>query len=223
MDWERAILVNREALVRILAGFVALLAAFEGELRLPLGVYRAVALGLFKSETAVRRLIVIAARGLTVALQPRCPMPAGFVIRSDGQILRPMAFPLFDTRVSYSWDEEPSPISGPRIRTVDAPSPQAQFLALFKRPASGFSSEAATTALRRRLAATLSALGNIPREAIRMARWKARRLAMANPKFTSPLRPGPPPGRDKHSKADIDLILRECHALAFDALRIDSS
>ena len=223
MDWERAILVNREALVRILAGFVALLAAFHGELRLPLGVYRAVALGLFKSETAVRRLIVIAARGLTVALKPRCPMPPGLVIRSQGQTARPMAFPLFDARVAYSWVEEPSRITGPRIRMVDAPSPQAQFLALFKRPASGLSCEAATTALRRRLGATLSALDNIPREALRMARWKARRLAMANPKFTSPLRPGPPPGRDKHSKADIDLILRECHALAFDALRIDSS
>ena len=223
MDWERAILVNREALLRILAGFVALLAAFHGELRLPLGVYRAVALGLFKSETAVRRLIVIAARGLTVALQPRCPMPAGLVIQPKGETSRPMAFPLFDPRVAYNWVEEPPRITGPRIRTVDVPDPRSQFLALFKRPASGFSSEAATTALRRRLAATLSALGNIPREAIRMARWKARRLAMANPKFTSPLRPGPPPGRDKHSKADIDLILRECHALAFDALRIDSS
>ena len=223
MDWERAILVNREALLRILAGFVALLAAFHGELRLPLGVYRTVALGLFKSETAVRRLIVIAARGLTVALQPRCPMPPGLVIQGRGETSRPMAFPLFDTRVSYSWDETPPAVTGPRIRMVDAPSPHAQFLALFNRPAIGLSSEAATTALRRRLAATLAALGNIPREAIRMARWKARRLAMANPKFTSPLRPGPPPGRDKHSKADIDLILRECHALAFDALRIDSS
>ncbi len=223
MDWERAILVNREALVRILAGFVALLAAFHGELRLPLGVYRTVALGLFKSETAVRRLIVIAARGLTIALQQHRPMPAGLVIEGRGQTSRPMAFPLFDTRVSYSWDEEPLPVTGPRIRIIDMPDPRAQFLALFKRPASGLSSEAATTALRRRLAATLSALGNIPGEALRMARWKARRLAMANPKFVSPLRPGPPPGRDKHSKADIDLILRECHALAFDALRIDTS
>ena len=220
MDWDRAVAVNREALLRIVAGFVALLAAFHGELRLPLGVYRVVALGLFKSETAVRRLIVIAARGLTVALKPSRPMPAGLVIHSEGQTSRPMAFPLFDPRVTYSWVEEPSRITGPRIRTVDAPDPRSQFLALFKRSAGGFSSEAATTALRRRLAATLAALGNIPKEALRMARWKARRLAMAQPKFTSPLRPGPPPGRDKHSKAEIDLILRECHALAF---RVDTS
>ena len=215
MDWDRAILVNGQALSRIVAGFVALLAAFEGELRLPLGIYRTVALGLFKSETAVRRLIVIAARGVTVALKPSRPMPAGLVIQGHGQTSRPMAFPLFDTRVSYSWDEAPPAVTGPRIRMVDMPSPRGQFLALFKRPAGGFCSESATTHLRRRLAATLSALGNIPHEARRMARWKARRLAMAQPKFVSPIRPGPPPGRDKYSKNEIDLILRECHALAF--------
>ena len=223
MDWDRAVAVNREALLRIVQGFVALLAAFHGELRLPLGIYRAVALGLFKSESAVRRLIVIAARGLTVALKPSRPMPKGLAIQPKGQTSRPMAFPLFDARVAYSWVEEPPRITGPRIRTVDVPDPRSQFLALFKRPASGLISEAATTLLRRRLAATLAALGNIPKEAIRMAKWKARRLAMANPKYISPIRPGPPPGRDKYSKADIDLILRECHALAFDALRIDSS
>ncbi len=223
MDWEQAVAVNREALARIVAGFVALLAAFEGELRLPLGVYRVVSLGLFKSETAVRRLIVIAARGLTVSLQPRRPMPAGLVIRSEGETTRPMAFQLFDQRVSYAWVEQAPPITGPRIRVVDEPSPHAQFLALFKRPRSGLSSATATLNLRRRLDATVRALANIPREAQRMARWKARRMALANPKFVSPIRPGPPPGRDKHSKAEIDMILRECHALAFQALRADTS
>jgi hypothetical protein len=223
VDWDRAVAVNREALQHIVAGFVALLAAFEDQLRLPLGVYRTVALGLFKSETAVRRLIVIAARGLTVPVQPRRPMPAGLVIRSQGQPTRPMAFQLYDSRVHYSWIEEPSLIKGPRIRMVDAPSPHALFLARFKQPPSNLSSEAATLTLRRRLDATLRALENIPREARRMARWQARRLAMDNPKFTSPIRPGPPPGRDKHSKADIDLILRECHALAFQAQQVDTS
>jgi hypothetical protein len=223
VDWKRAIAVNQEALSRIVAGFVALLAAFEGELRLPLGVYRAVALGLFKSETALRRLIVIAARGLTVTLKPQRPMPAGLVIQPKGETSRPMAFQLFDARVSYNWVEEPSHITGPRIRMVDMPDPRSQFLALFKRPVGGLSSEAATLHLRRRLDATLRALGNIPKEAQRMARWKARRLAMDNAKFVSPMRPGPPPGRDKHSKAEIDLILRECHALAFQAQQVDTS
>ncbi len=223
MDWERAVAVNREALSRIVAEFAALLAAFAGVLQLPLGIYRTVALGLFKAETAVRRLIVIAARGLSVAVKPQRPMPVGLVIERKGETSRPMAFPLFDARVPYSWVEEPQRITGPRIRMVHAPDPRAQFLALFKRPAGGFCSEAATTHLRRRLDATLAALGNIPRDAIRRARWTARRLALANPKFTSPLRPGPPPGRDKPSKADIDIILRECHALAFDAQRVDTS
>jgi hypothetical protein len=223
MNWTRAIEINGQALSHIVAGLVALLAAFEGAVRLPRSVYQMVARDLFKTESAVRRLIVIAARGLVVKVQPHRPLPAGFVIAPPTKAPERMAFPLYDTRVSYSWDEVSPPITGPRIRVVDRPDPRSQFLALFKRPVETLVSAENTRRLRLRLSATEFALTNLMREAKRMARWTARRAQMANAKFTSPLRPGPPPGRNKQSRDDIDLILRECHALAFEAQRPDTS
>jgi hypothetical protein len=77
--------------------------------------------------------------------------------------------------------------------------------------------------LSRRLAAVKMALENLPRQAKRLARWQARRDRMANPKFRSPLRPGPPPGHRKEPKDDVDLVLRKCHALARNALHEDGS
>jgi hypothetical protein len=77
--------------------------------------------------------------------------------------------------------------------------------------------------LSRRLQALKSALDNLPRQARRLARWRVRREKMPNPKFKSPLRPGPPPGRRKRQIHPIDEILADCHALAWDALKSDTS
>ena len=225
MDWTRAIEINRVALLRFVAELVAYLAAFEGVLRLPKPVHRSLGLGLYKAEAAVRRLVVIAARGLVVALPPVRPMPEWLVILGHaGQGPSRRVFPLFDARVTYRFEEpESAAQSGPRIRMFEMASPQQQFLSLFPRVVENLSSEAATRALRLRMEATSRALQNLSSEARRMARWLVRRKAMENPKFTVPMRPGPPPGHSRHSKADIDFVLRECHALAWDALRVDSS
>ena len=75
----------------------------------------------------------------------------------------------------------------------------------------------------RRLAAIKLALENLGAQAKRLKRWQARRDRMASPKFRSPLRPGPPPGHRREPRDDVDLVLRECHALARDALNEDSS
>ena len=80
-----------------------------------------------------------------------------------------------------------------------------------------------TSQLSRRLAAVAQALETIPHQAQRMARWQQRRKVMEKPKFTSPLRPGPPPGFRVKPKAEVDFVLQECHGLAWDALREDSS
>lgn len=225
MDWTRAIELNRVALLRIVAELVAYLAAFEGVLRLPKPVHRSLGLGLYKAEAAVRRLIVIAARGLVVALPPVRAMPEGLVI-ADHSAQGPsrFAFPLFDMRVTYSFDKpQTGAHSGPRIRMFEVQSPQQQFFNLFPRLTDNLSSEAATRALRLRIEATSRAINNLAQEARRMAKWLLRRKSIASPKFTVPMRPGTPPGHNRRSKADIDLVLRECHALAWDALRVDSS
>jgi hypothetical protein len=224
MDWKRAIEINRGALAGVLAGLAGVLAVFEGALRLPRRVHRSLTLDLFKTESAVRRLIVMvmqemAARGFVAALPPPRPMPAGLVIasRQPGHPSR-RAFPLFDARVAYRFEEDAAPaavaVTGPRIRVIDAASPREQFLSRFTPPTDTLCSVAEAHVLRLRLAAATRALHNLISEAKRMARWQARRARMETPAFLSPLRPGPPPGNNSRAKQEIDLILRECHALA---------
>lgn len=222
MDWARAIEINRAALARIVAGLVALLAARGEGPRLALPVYQLLARVLQPAESAVRRLIVMAARGLAVPAPRSRPMPKGLVIerKTPGRA----SFQLFDTRKNFTdLGGAPAAMTGPRIRFVDEPSPREQFLAQFVKPPDGFSSAAETERLRRRLEVLKSALDHLPREARRMARWIARRAVMKNPSFTSPLRPGPPPGGRSRSGEEIDLVLTECHALAWHALAPDTS
>jgi hypothetical protein len=230
MDWARAIEINRAALARIVAELLLLLAAQGEAARLSLPVYQLIARVLNPAESAVRRLIVMAARGLDLPAPRLRPMPKGLVIerKTQGRV----SFKLFDTRKHFGDpDDAPitssRPISGPRIRSIDALSPRELFLAQFAKqshvPPDGFSSAAETQRVRRRLDVLKSALDHLPRQAKRMARWMKRRAMMKNPPFTSPLRPGPPPGRRSRSRDEIDLVLTECHALAWQALKPDTS
>jgi hypothetical protein len=222
VDWTRAIEINKTALIRIVAALVSLLASQAGATRLPLPVYRLIARTLHPAESAVRRLIVIAARGLVVPVPARRPMPAGVMIAGRGR--GRVSFQLFDTRKHFTpVDESPLPVTGPRIRSISDPSPRALFLSQFVKPADGRASEAETARVRQRLTTLEKALDQLPRQAKRMARWLLRRSLIKTPKFKSPLRPGPPPGHLKRPREEIDHVLRECHALAWDALRLNTS
>ncbi len=224
MDWKRAIEINREALVRIVAGLVALLGLQNGTvMRLPRPVYQQVALALHKAESAVRRLVFIAARGLVVPLPQWRAMPPGLVIA--GQATGSIAFQLFDTRKHFGDVDAAStqPIGGPRIRVVGDADPRSLFLATFPRPNASLCSEAEARRLKRRLDAVKRALDNLPRQAIRMAQWLKRRILMKKLTFTSPMRPGPPPGHRKEPREEIDHVLRECHGLSWDVTREDTS
>ncbi len=201
MDWKKAIEINRGALSGIVTALVALLSAQGSATRLALPVYQLIFRVLLPAESAVRRLIVIMARGLVVPLgsvRATRPMPKGLVIVRTGT---GGSFQLFDRRKHFGADDfddaddaQPFVSShlGPRIRSIDAPSPREQILAQFAGPvgnARTLSSEAETAHLRRRLTILAQALDTLPRQAKRMARWLARRAVMENPKFTSPLRP----------------------------------
>ena len=74
MDWDLAIKRNSEALKGIVEALFAML-GLAGEAmvsRIPQPLHRAVLRVLRPAESAVRRLIIIAARGLVVKL---CPLP----------------------------------------------------------------------------------------------------------------------------------------------------
>ena len=210
MDWARAVEINRMALTRIVAELLAMI-----------GLVSAIKVGqlLRPTESALRRLIVIAARGLVVIPASKRVLPKGLVIvgRGSGR----MCFRLFDTRKSFDFILPENPLFvtvktyGSNPFNLFSSIPQSRP----EEPASGLNA----TQLSRRLAAVVHALENLPRQAKRLARWKARRKSLENPKFTSPLRPGPPPGHRNRPRAEVDFVLQECHALAFDALREDSS
>ena len=98
MDWARAIERNSEALNGIVGALFAML-GLAGEAtvgRIPQPLHRAVLRVLRPAESAVRRLIVIAARGLVVKLTPSRPMPVVPIGKGRQSGHSRPSFPLFD-------------------------------------------------------------------------------------------------------------------------------
>ena len=225
MDWDLAIKRNSEALKGIIAALFAMLDATVS--RIPKPLHRAVLRILRPAESAVRRLIVIAARGLVVKLAPSRPMPKGHVIGKGGTPRS--SFQLYDTRKDFP------ELRQPRVKYAKYP-PRILFFGPDSRLDSLWSVPEPTAAparetdglvnargLTRRLQILKLALDDLPRQARRMARWRVRRENMKNPKFKSPLRPGPPPGRRKRHIHEVDEVLADCHALACWAMEPDTS
>src|SRR4051812_4408774 len=101
MDWAKAIAINQAALIRIVAALFAM-AGLGGEgvrLRLQRSTYRAVLRVLRPAEAAVRRLIVLSAKGLEAKLPPRRPFPEGLALAGTrgGRV----SFRLFDARERF--------------------------------------------------------------------------------------------------------------------------
>jgi hypothetical protein len=226
MDWDLAIKRNREALNAIVAALFAMLGDAAVS-RLPRSVHSAVLRVLRPAESAMRRLIVIAARGLVVKMAPSRPMPKGHMLGKGGTPRS--SFQLFDTRKDFpelrqqrvKYAKNPPRIhffgSDPRVAAL-WPSPQPAV-----EPAPQSDGLVKAERLTRRLHALKFALDDLPRQARRLARWRVRRENMPSPKFKSPLRPGPPPGHRKRQIHPIDEILADCHWLAWDAMRTDTS
>ncbi|MEX0955215.1 MAG: hypothetical protein WDZ83_08405 [Rhizobiaceae bacterium] len=222
MDWNLAIKRNREALSRILAALFALVGLPEGRpasgpLTLPRHLHAHALRILRAAESAIRRLVVIAAREIDV--QPR---PAGgFSMQEFGgkrqadAAVRIPAFPLLDPLRKFSFDP-PRRASRfmPRICVVGFTEPAP----LPVIPVLSPDDPVAGAGLCRRLLSSRRALANLPREARRLARWQARNRLRSGPGRVAPLRFGAPPGRRKRPIHLVDDILKECHSLALDVL-----
>ena len=234
MDWDRAIERNRQPLLRIVASLCAMIGLSEdGQVeRLARPLYRAVLLVLRPAEAAVRRLIIVAARGMVVKPSPKRSAPAGLRIAGTGGAR--LSFRLFDPRKRFAMAQghprrgpqprirclgggfnvrfrlfsEPDPVvpsflqPQPAAPAAPAPAPQKQDDTVNAQP------------LCRRLAAIKLALDDLPRQAKRLARWRARPVAERRPRLSTPMRPGRPPGHRKRQTHEVDEILKECHWLA---------
>ncbi|MGB8818369.1 MAG: hypothetical protein WCC66_10665 [Rhizobiaceae bacterium] len=216
MDWTLAITRNRDALRRIVAALFALAGLKVGGSvsTLPRHVYHAVLWVLRPAESAVRRLITIAAQGLVLKPQPPRAAPAGLVLREGSA--RVQAFALLDPLKQFDpeavWD-----IGEPTLVHVEGSFDPA--LGFREVPSSLAPINANLIGLR--LNALMRALDDLPGQARRLVRWQTRRdlaLAENRPVRLSPIRPGPPPGKRHRSRHEVDDVLRECHGLALDLL-----
>ncbi len=228
MDWARAIERNSEALRGIVETLFAMLGLSGAATvsRIPQTLHSAVLRVLRPAESAVRRLVVIAARGLVVKAAPSRPMPVGPIIGKGGRRLR-FSFQLFDPRKNFA---------GPRRRAFARIAPRIHIFGNDPRVAAMWAAPqlladpvpppdglVGAVRLSRRLQALKLALEDLPRQARRLARWRVRRETAKAPKFRSPLRPGHPPGYRRKAIHEVDEVLIGCHGLAWDAMKPDTS
>ncbi|MBL8907150.1 MAG: hypothetical protein JNM20_10785, partial [Rhizobiales bacterium] len=203
--------------------------------RVPKPLHRAVLRILRTMESAVRRLIVAAARD--IVLEPPKPRPPRqrakprekAKARADGEVKekrkrRPL-FNLFDPLKRFRRRIKKRRRPEPRIQVVEIGNDTLLPLYLVYRqqeppPAAvaGKVDDGTVNAkpLIRRLMAVLDAVQDIPRHAMRLARWQARPTEERRPERWSPLRPGRPPGFRRRPIHEVDDILKECHWLATD-------
>ena len=205
MDWAGAIKLNSEALKGVIDVLFAMLGLGSGDTqtRISMTLYRAVLRLLQPAESALRRLIVIAARGLVVKVTPPRPRLARPISRLVAKKKRlNVSFQLFDTRKDFTreFNRVFDQGTGTKPERMVNAAPLTQRLLILK-----------------------SAFEDLPRQAQRFARWRIRRENLKSPKFTSPFRPGPPPGHRKKKIHEVDEALSECHYFAYYALKPDTS
>lgn len=227
MDWDRAIARNVSALEAIVAALFVLLGLAGGSApaRMSRALHAKALRVLRPAESALRRLIVIAARGIAAKPAAKRSAPQAPIPSAQGQ--GRAAFRLFDPRKRF-FRRQPAdfgPKLVPRIH-VFGTCPLAPPLQLPPQgpvPPPGPDRLINALPLRRRLAALQSALADVPRQAKRLARWRAKRRQLTSPAFAEPLRPGRPPGCRRTPTHEVDHVLAECHGLACDAHQPDTS
>lgn len=209
--------------MRIVAGLFAMLGLTAGGVlgRIPRELHRDILRVLRPTESAVRRLIVVLARGLIVKVRAPRPAPAGVVRAGAGQ--QRLSFRLFDVRPFLRL--APRPIkagsrSQPRITFFG--DGEARSISLTREPVPKDDDVEAAN-LARRLMAVQAALDDLPRQAKRLARALARRQRSPRLKLRGPLRPGRPPGFRRRAIREVDHVLHRCDWLAREALVPDTS
>lgn len=237
MNWARVIDRNREALLRVVADLSAMAGLTTGPgpdpetgeapslpARMPRHRFNSIRRILRAAESAVRRLVVIAARRFAVI-----PLPAGAFMygldpdkahhrralaagsAKDGGDARIPPFVLTDPVKTFSLrPPKRRPKAFPRITCLgNDPTPVPE--GWYRLPGD----EIDAGPLCRRLISLRRALDDIDGQARRLVRWQARRdRAGASPARRSPLRIGRPPGRRKRPVHEVDEILNDVHALA---------
>jgi hypothetical protein len=273
MDWQLAITRNRDALLRILAALFALAGltsphrgqkagetsgsprtvvrrTVEGATTMSRYLHHTILAVLRPAESAVRRLIMIAARGINFE---DSLLNSPIVVRSQLQWWKKQTelSPSFSTRAPSFCLIDPLKRFVPSATQADeetnfwntddeAHEDETAFIRSIPRISiPGIADPIFTTKpylpdglvnaqhLTRRLLALKYALDNLPNQARRLARWQAKRNFLRQkfplrPLRLSPFRPGLPPGFRARQTHEVDDILKECQGLLMD-LQADTS
>ncbi len=212
MDWTLGIDRQREALLRMVAALLVM--AGDGGV-LPRHVRTEIWRVLRPAEAAFRRLVVVVKVVLKIEAGVRVSRAVPLIMSGSHGAARVPAFALFDARKSF---KPRSSVRGhkpvPRIRFFDE-------VQVFE-PVVVISPDDAVSAahLMRRLRALHVALGDVPKQARRLARWEAKRQAVRaeTGRYIAPMRPGKPPGHRDRGRHPVDFALKECHEMALYAL-----
>jgi hypothetical protein len=208
----------------------ALFVLVDGAARLKPAVYRKVLRVLRPAESAVRRLIVIAARDVVAKPLSVRPKPVAPIAKSQGGASRG-CFALFDPRKRFPMFQQTRKRKiakvPPRFYLVGSgtfeaapwyaqPCPVPPVVSVLPPLSDGLVDGARIT---RRLHALQSALADIPRQAKRLARWRLKRLSTPHLRRMDVMRYGRAPGYRKQKTREIDTILDDCHYFACEALK----
>jgi hypothetical protein len=208
----------------------ALFIMLGGAARLSPGVHRRILRSLRPAESAVRRLIVIAALDVVAKPFRVRPKPVGPIISSKAGTSR-CSFALFDPRKRFPQFQQPQKRKvakvAPRFYRVGSdpqgtapwyaqPCPVPPVVPAPLPPDDGLVDGARIS---RRLHALQSALADIPRQAKRLARWRLRRLSTPHLRKMDVMRYGRAPGYRKQKTREIDTVLDDCHYFACEALK----
>ena len=228
MDWDLAIKRNSEILIEIVADLFTML-GLVGEAtvsRLSWPAYRAVLRVLRPAESALRRLIVVAARGLVVKPAGSCPKPARAVKPGKRGTSRP-SFQLFDPRTRIMLPRRRKlPRTFPRIHMFNADGKLVTCTAAPPQPAHPAPAKSAVGMVNGRASSEAESLrprSKSARQAPASGAWRMREEKSENPSFKTPLRPGRPPGYRRRAVHLVDELLSECDWLAFRAAMTDTS
>lgn len=220
MNWQRAIERNREALLRIVAVLFTMAGLDEGAApaTLPRHLRSHVLRVLRPAESAVRRLVMIAARDIVVVVKNGVRAetgPTGGSARTRHAARQPPAFPVIDPLPHFLFRPiRRRPKGFPRISIIGVTEPRPIPDYWIPSPHDPVDAKGVC----RRLRILKAVLDDLDKPARRLARWRARRdLGLNRCKRFSPMRPGRPPGHRKRPSHEIDDVLRECHALALHA------
>jgi hypothetical protein len=225
MDWPAAIARHRDALLLVVATMFAMLGKTTAE-RIPRTLRNSILRILRPAEAAVRRLIFIAAKDIEIKPSLSKPLSKDKKIpkSKDQTKKRRFSFQLSDNRGVI----EPQPRRkfakiGPRVSTFDdwtprpAPPP--------RKPPEPTDGTVNAQRLMERLWAIKEALENIPKQAKRLARWKARRRRQSQTRLVHviPLKAGRPPYLPDPPRQEVEEILLDCHHLAWEVRVPDTS